>query len=267
MNDNTHKPETPSFKKEMVRRFNPLTSRKKTITALSLGVIYLLHGFVFGSWHPFWVIFLILPILVLFRYDRIRVMMRATLIALMLNIALYMGIGYFTEVYHPTWIILLTPIFIALLMEKHPLHKWMLEGFLLLALASYLLIGLLSGEYELAFFSFLLFIIPAIFTGHIYIHLHAIDTLIVRIGLILSFIVFFTWGYFFDAYGIAWIALLTVPSLSVAFHAKGRDTLVPFSIFVSLLLFYALGYYTGAWHIVWLIFFMGPAVSIAQKIW
>lgn len=257
----------PSFKKETVRRFNPLTSRKKLLTASSLGAIYLLHGLIFNSWHPFWVIFLLLPILVLFRYKRMRKLARLALIGFMVTFALYIVLGHFTGLYHPTWLVMTLPLFIGLYMEKHPLHRWVLEGVLLLSIVAYLLVGYWSGDYELALFSFLIFIIPAIFTGHIYIHLHAMHSMIGRIGLIVSFIVFFLWGYMFDAYGIAWIALLAVPTLSVIVHAKGRDTLVPFSVFMSLLIFYILGYYTGAWHIVWTVFLLGPIVSIMQKIW
>lgn len=263
---NTHT-QKPSFKNETVRRFNPLTSRKKLLTALTLGVIYLIHGLIFKSWHPFWVVFLLLPGLVFFRYQRVRPLVRLALISLLATFALYIVIGHFTQVYHPTWIIMSTPLFIGLYMEKHPLHRWLLEGVLLLSLATYLLVGHYSGDYELALFSFLIFIIPAIFTGHIYIHLHAMHSMIGRIGLILSFIVFFLWGYMFDAYAIAWMALLAVPTFSVVVHAKGRDTLTPFSVVMSVLLFYILGYYTGAWHIVWTAFFLGPIVSVTQKIW
>lgn len=266
MKDNRKHHKETSFKNETVRRFNPTTSRKKQLSALVVALVYLLHGFIFDSWHPFWVIFLILPALALFRYERIRPLMRASLIAFLVSIALYFTIAHYTGLYHPTWLIMLTPLFIGLQMEKHLVHRWMLEGALLLSILTYLAVGMWTGDYALALFAFLLFIIPAIITGHIYIHLHAIDSLVARIGLIISFIVFFLWGYLFDQYAIAWVALLFVPTMSVAFHAKGRDTLVPFSVYVSLLLFYILGYYTGAWHIVWTVFLLGPAVSLMQKL-
>lgn len=255
-----------TFRNETVRRFNPATSRKKQLSALAVALLYVLHGVLFDSWHPFWVIFLILPILALFRYTRIRPLMRATLISLFTSIALYFILAHYTGLYHPTWLVMSLPLFVGLQMEKHLIHRWMLEGFLLLSILGYLAIGMWTGDYALALFSFLLFIIPAIITGHIYIHLHAIDSLVARIGLIMSFIVFFLWGYFFKQYGIAWVALLFVPTMSIAFHAKGRDTLVPFSVYISILLFYILGYYTGAWHIVWTAFLLGPAVSLMQKL-
>ena len=255
-----------SFKNETVRRFNPTTSRKKQLSFLAVSFIYVLHGLIFRQWHPFWVIFLTLPILALIRYDRIRPLMRATLIAFLSSIALYFALAHFTGLYHPTWLIMLSPLFIGLLLEKHRAHRWMLEAFLLASIASYLALGMSTGDYTLALFSFLLFIIPAIITGHIYIHLHAIDSLVARIGLIVSFIVFFLWGYFLEQFAVAWVALLFVPTMSIAFHAKGRDTLVPFSIYVSILLFYILGYYTGAWHIVWTAFLLAPIVSLLQKL-
>lgn len=255
-----------SFKNETVRRLNPTTSRKKRLSVFGVVAVYLLHGLIFKSWHPFWVVFLVLPVLAIFRYQRIRPLMRATLITFFVSIAVYFALAHYTGRYHPTWLVMLSTLFVGLQLEKHTLHRWMLEGFLTVSVLLYLIIGISTGDYRLALFSFLIFIIPAIITGHIYVHLHAIDSLVARVGLIASFILFFLWGYFFEQYAIAWVALLFVPTMSVAFHAKGRDTLVPFTVYVSLLLFYILGYYTGAWHIVWTVFLLGPAVSLLQKL-
>ncbi|MFW6298512.1 MAG: hypothetical protein ACOC14_02415 [Bacillota bacterium] len=244
---------------ETIRTLNALLP----VTSL---VLFLTLGFFYDLWHPGWVVLTLGIMGILLMNRGMTLLQKMIAIAPFVALDLFVLIGYFTGVYVPTWTVFLLVIAVGILNVKAIHHKWLLEGLLVLSLGVYLLIGYGLQEWTLALFSFLIFIVPAIFTGHIHVHIHGFATWVEKTTLLLSIIVFFLWGYFFDAWAVAWVVFFTVPSMSVILHAKGRDSLVPMTVFLSILGFYLIGYYTGQWNLAWLIFLVIPVVAIGQKL-
>lgn len=235
------------------------------LPVLSL-ILYLILGLFYSLWHPGWLVLTLGVIGIILVNRLLTPLQKMIAVAPFVSLDLFILIGYFTGVYVPTWTVFLLIVATGILNVKAIHHKWLLEGFLLLSLAVYLLLGYWLQEWTLALFSFLLFIIPAIFTGHIHVKIHGFATWVERLTMLLSIIVFFLWGYFFDAWAVAWVVFLTVPSMSVILHAKGRDSLVPITLFLAILGFYLIGYYTGQWQLAWLVFLSIPFVAIVQEI-
>ncbi|MFW5913557.1 MAG: hypothetical protein ACOCSM_00705 [Bacillota bacterium] len=243
-------------------------SIKKTyslIPVLTL-MLYLVLGFFYSLWHPGWLV-LTLGIMAIILYSpSLPLLPKLTAVSPFLALNVFILVGHFTGAYSPTWTVFFLVIFIGILNENRIHHKWMLEGFLVLSILVYLILGFYLEDWTLALFSFLIFIIPAIFTGHIHVKIHGFSTWVEKTTLLLSIIVFFLWGYFLDAWAVAWVVFLTVPSMSVILHAKGRDSLVPITVFLSILAFYLIGYYTGYWNLAWLVFLSIPVVAIVQEV-
>ncbi|MFW6298109.1 MAG: hypothetical protein ACOC14_00385 [Bacillota bacterium] len=227
-------------------------------------ILFFILGLFYSLWHPGWLSLTLGFMGVILISRSLTPLQKMIALSPFVALNFFVLIGYFTGVYVPTWTVFLLVVATGILNVKTFHHKWLLEGLLLLSLALYLLIGYWLQAWTLALFSFLLFIIPAIFTGHIHVKIHGFATWVEKVTLLFSIVVFFLWGYFFDAWGVAWVVFMTVPSMSVILHAKGRDSLVPISVFVAFLGFYLIGYYSGQWHLAWLVFLIIPVVAIAE---
>ncbi|MFW6285472.1 MAG: hypothetical protein ACOC2X_03715, partial [Bacillota bacterium] len=186
-------------------------------------ILYLVLGFFYALWHPGWLVLTLGIMVPILSSPALRPLHKLTAVSPFIALNVFILVGHFTGVYSPTWTVFLMVIFIGILNENRIHHKWMLEGFLVLSLLLYLVLGYVLEDWTLALFSFLIFIIPAIFTGHIHVKIHGFSTWVEKTTLLLSIIVFFLWGYFFEAWAVAWVIFLTVPSMSVILHAKGRD--------------------------------------------
>ena len=83
--------------------------RKRIIAATPILclIIFLLLGFVWGFWHPGWLVFLLIPIMpFLVGYKKIKI----TYPLICIVLYLILGIGF--DLWHPSWIIFLTiPVF------------------------------------------------------------------------------------------------------------------------------------------------------------
>lgn len=237
-----------------------------SLIPVSTLVLYLVLGLFYSLWHPGWLVLTIGFMAVILFTPSLRMLHRLTAISPFIALNIYILTGHFTGVYSPTWTVFLLTVFLGILNEERIHHKWLLEGLLALSLGVYLLLGYFLEDWTLALFSFLIFIIPAIFTGHIHVKIHGFSTWVEKTTLILSIVVFFLWGYFLDAWAVAWVVFLTVPSMSVILHAKGRDSLVPITVFLSIVAFYLIGYYTGYWNLAWLVFLSIPVVAIVQEV-
>lgn len=83
--------------------------KKKILAATPLlcVFVFLLLGFVFGKWHPGWLVFLMIPIMpILLGVKKIRLS-----IPLMITI-IYIILGLGFGLWHPWWIIfILVPVF------------------------------------------------------------------------------------------------------------------------------------------------------------
>lgn len=234
------------------------------IPAMSL-FAYLILGLFYSLWHPGWLILTLGVMVPILMTKELTLLQKLTAISPFIALNAFILIGYFTGTYSPTWTVFLLVVAIGLLNEKRVSHRFLLEGLLLISIALYFVAGILLENWALALFSFLVFIIPAIFTGHIHIKIHGFSTWIEKTTLIVSTILFFLWGYLFDAWAVSWVVFLAVPSMSVILHAKGRDSLVPITVFLSVVVFYLIGHYTGQWNLAWLAFLSIPVVAIAQE--
>lgn len=228
-------------------------------------IVYLVLGLFYDLWHPGWLVLTLGIMGVILLNRALTPLQKLTACAPFVALVVFIMIGFLTGVYVPTWTVFLLILFTGILNEGRTPHKWLLEGLLLVSLALYLFVGVWFQAWTLALFSFLVFIIPAIFTGHIHVKIHGFSTRVEKATLLLSIVVFFLWGVFFDAWAVAWVVFFAVPSMSVILHAKGRDSLVPITVFISILIFYLIGYYTQQWHVAWLVFLGIPIVAIVQE--
>ena len=93
---------------------------------LLLAVIYVFIGVLTGTWHPTWMIFLLIPAyycLVAFLSHKSSGSVKETLRWFpfpSIVILLYLGMGFFLHLWHPGWLIfLLIPLYYAMI----PLFK------------------------------------------------------------------------------------------------------------------------------------------------
>ena len=234
------------------------------IFALTL-LAYLFLGLFYDLWHPGWLILTPAVMVGIVLLPELNPIQKLTALSPFISLNAFILIGYFTGVYSPTWTVFILMVAVGLLNEKRHAHRWILESLLLVSIGSYFLIGLWLHNWALALFAFLIFIIPAIFTGHIHVKIQGFTTRMERLAVLMSIIVFFLWGYFFEAWAVSWVVFLAVPLFAVILHAKGRDTLVPITVLLSILIFYLTGYYSGQWNLAWLVFLAIPLVAIIQK--
>lgn len=86
-----------------------MTFKRKimAITPLCCLIIFLLLGFVWGYWHPGWIIFFMIPVMpFLLGLKKIRLSIPLVIVIL------YLILGFAWGLWHPGWIILLfIPVF------------------------------------------------------------------------------------------------------------------------------------------------------------
>lgn len=77
-------------------------------------LLYLCLGFIWNLWHPGWIIFLLVPMVVSILEDGIKSFPYPILVA-----AIYLCLGFIWNLWHPGWLIFLTiPIYYAILSGK-----------------------------------------------------------------------------------------------------------------------------------------------------
>ncbi len=95
--------------------------RNKIIAATPLicVIVYLCCGFIWGNWHPSWVVFFLIPIM-----DFLLGTKGLKSIYPILCLGVYLFLGFMYHWWHPAWIIFLTiPVFYILFPDKKHIKR------------------------------------------------------------------------------------------------------------------------------------------------
>jgi len=229
-------------------------------------ILFFTLGMGFGLWHPGWLVFLLIPVVAIILEARTSFLSTLTALSPFIATTIYFLIGVLYHVYHPTWVIfLIIPMIGALNSQK----KGLAYGFILTMLVSiglYLYLGYVYGEWNYSGFVFLLPIAYGLITGQITIGItHNRMGKQMALTVIAAIVIFFTVGYFFNAWAWIWMIYLGIPVMAILLNVKNKNRIVALMPFISVILFYSLGYFFSLWAFSWIAFFLIPVVAIIKN--
>jgi hypothetical protein len=231
--------------------------------------VYLILGFVFDFWHPGWLVFFLIPIIMLV-FSVFHDDISAAILALIpfFIVLSYFLIGFYIHLWHPTWLIfLLIPIIGIFTTSRRRNIKYILFTLSpLISISLYLVFGFYLSWWNQAWVVFLLVPMLACLQES-----NLKRRIIYELSLLLAFIIGFILPYFTSSWGFSFFGLI-IPSL--AFVSTGEDSLIKFTkdttidwiIFVSLAFIYlAFGLFMNGWAYGWMILLLMPIYEIAKQ--
>lgn len=126
-----------------------------SITPLLAVIIYMILGFLFGLWHPGWLVFLLVPVVsTVVENDENKL----TPISLFLAVIIYMVLGFLFGFWHPGWLVFsLVPV-VSIVVEND--GNKLAPVSLFLAIISFILIGYINSDFYT--YGAVIFVIPFI---------------------------------------------------------------------------------------------------------
>ncbi len=246
-----------------------------TLTALSpfiAVVFYLFMGFAFNIWHPTWLVFLIIPVIAIlnsFRaYDGIG-RPRKTLDGLIalspfIAVSTFLLVGFYANVWNPTWLIFLLTPMLALLYVKPRWKLVLMEGSFLLAIGIYLYVGYTMNDWWLGALGFLIPLIVGVLTHEVSFSFGG-GSMLDKLTFLGCIIIYALGGVFFDAWGYLWMIFLLIPVIAILSHGPKKHRFVAITPFIAVVTFFSLGYIWGLWEVSWLAFLLIPIAGILDK--
>lgn len=250
------------------------TSRHEMATTIALYpfisiISYLILGFVFDFWHPGWMIFIfILIIMLVFSVFHDDLMSGLLALIPFVIIISYFLIGFYVHIWHPTWLVfLLVPVLGVFTTNRRKNIKYFLFALSpLIAISLYLIFGFYFSWWNKAWVVFLFVPMLACLQEN-----NKKRLIICEVTLFIAMVIGFVLPYFTSSWGFSFFGLL-VPS--VAFISMGEDALIKFTkdttidwtIFVSLVFVYlALGLFYEGWGYGWMIFLIIPIYEVSKQ--
>jgi hypothetical protein len=230
---------------------------------------YLFLGFVFDLWHPGWLVFIGLPLIVLvFSVFHDDILMGFLSLIPFLIILIYFFVGFYFSVWHPTWLVfILLPVIGVFSRYRKRNIK-----FILFALSPFLSIGIyvwIGSVYHLWNYGWVVFLsVPMIAC------IQESDKkrmIICEITLFIAFLVGIITPMITDYWGLSFLGLI-IPLL--AFVSMGeaslikftRDSAIDFIFFIALSVIYILlGIFFNAWAYAWMLLMVFPAYEIITQ--
>lgn len=246
------------------RRGFPLTAASPFL-AVS---VFMIVGFTLDAWHPGWLVFLAIPMAGIIEGHRHGGVTFGVLagLSLFVGVVAFFLIGYTTNTYVPTWLVLLLPIPFGILEKQGDKHKAIVLLSFFVSAGLYLVLGYVVTSWLIALVAFAPFLLVGLMTGHvtILIDFDGRHATWLKGVFVLSVVLFILVGALFSAFVVAWLFLLTAPMLSILIQ-PGRRTLTELSPFLALLIFFLCGYFLDAWAIAWLAFLLIPVIAILEE--
>ncbi|QWB96399.1 DUF1700 domain-containing protein [Mycoplasmatota bacterium] len=229
------------------------------LTPFLATIIFMVIGFTTQTWHPTWLIFLLIPISgVLSRKNK-----KKMLVSLSPFIALiaFILLSYFTEEWPYTWLIfLLIPI--SGLLYKRTFKSLMRALSFFAAIAFYLYMAVVHDQALIGLLGFLLPIVVNINIVNFSIDKHYTKQGITILFFVLLYITAFLLVGFYapNAWVYAWQILLLIPVTAIILSGQFRWVAV--MPFIATIIFFSTGYFFQMFHISWLAFLLIPMVGI-----
>jgi hypothetical protein len=89
--------------------------------------------------------------------------------------------------------------------------------------------------------------------------------MLVRLTVVLSIVIYFVFGYFFNTWAYLWLIFLAIPMVSIIKYSGRKNRLVALMPFIATIIFFCLGYFFNLWAISWIAFLLIPVVAIVKN--
>ncbi|MFO7968634.1 MAG: hypothetical protein R6U15_00795 [Candidatus Izemoplasmatales bacterium] len=247
---------------------------KETKTIISIVpfisfVSFLILGFGFDFWHPGWLVFIIVPIIVLVFtvFDDNIISGLFALIPFIIIIS-YFFVGFYLGIWHPTWLIF---ILLPLIGVFSNYKSMSIKSFLFvispfIALIIYIILGSVFHLWSKLWVVFLLVPMIGVLQEH-----RVKRIIIYEISLFLALIIGIVTPYITSSWGYSFLGLL-IPAL--VFISYGEDSIIKFTketiidwlVFLFLaIIFLVFGIVFNAWGYIWMILLIFPAYEILKQ--
>ena len=201
------------------------TQKQEKVVALSpfVAVItFILVGTYTNYWNPAWLIFLIIPITALF-YEKDTIKKTLMISSILIAVAFYLYMGYAQDDFMTGAFGFILPLVVILyyaelqfeIVVKNPLKRknaLIFTTVILVALATFFLLGYLANGWVYAWMIFLFIPMTAIF-------LFDKPRKMTPFMPFIAVIIFYSLGYFFGLFEISWIAFLLIPVVAIIENA------------------------------------------------
>ncbi|MGD9909718.1 MAG: DUF1700 domain-containing protein [Candidatus Izemoplasmatales bacterium] len=229
-------------------------------------ILFFILGMGFNLWHPGWLVFLLIPMVAILLESKTSLVSMLTALSPFIATITFFIIGYIWGIYHPSWLIFLIVPMIGALGGKNKLQAYGFIGVMLVSIALYLFLGYTYNEWNYSGFVFLLPIAYGVMTGEIRISFaHSKMGKKMALTVIAALVIFFTVGYFFNAWAWIWMIYLGIPVMAILLNVKDRNKIVALMPFISVIIFYSLGYFLSWWAFSWIAFLLIPVVAIIKN--
>ena len=231
-------------------------------------IIFMLIGFTTESWHPGWLVFLLIPVtaIILNTNKKEKIVSLSPFVALVI----FITVGTYFKVWNPTWLIFMIIPLASMIYEKNNYKRFFFVGSLLIAIAFYLVMGYVYDSFFLGLFGFTLPIIVSLYFEFIKIEVLIKNPLKRKKGIIflsviiIALMIFITLGILLGGWGYSWMFLLSIPVASIYLFEKSKKW-TPYMPFIAIVIFYTLGYFFGLFQLSWMAFLLIPIVAVIEN--
>lgn len=232
-------------------------------------VLYLSLGFLFDLWHPGWLVFIAVPIILLiFSVFHDDISLGFLALIPFIIITSYFFVGFYFGLWHPTWLIfMLLPVIGVFSRYKKRSLK-----FLLYTLSPFLTISIyiiLGSQFHLWSRLWVIFLIVPMLAcleeenrKRLFICEGSLSVALI-VGIVTPF---FTplWSLSFIGLAVPLIAMVAMGEDSIIKFKK--DNIIDLALFIALSVIYVvLGIVFNAWAYAWMIFLIFPAYEILDQ--
>jgi len=232
-------------------------------------VSYLVLGFGFDFWHPGWLVFILIPILVmLFSVFHDDIISGILALIPFFIIFTYFFIGFYFHIWHPTWLVfILLPVIGIFSHHRRKNIKFLLFSLSpFITITLYIILGIYGHMWNRAWVLFLL--VPMLACLE---ETNKKRLLICVLSLFLAMVLGFIIPYITDDWGLSFLVLL-IPSF--VFLSLGENSVIRFSkdttmdwlLFLFLATSYLLlGIFMDGWAYGWMLIMILPIYEIVKQ--
>lgn len=221
-------------------------------------ITYLIVGFIFDTWHPTWLVFMLIPISgVLFTTDT-NINEKIPGLTVFMCVITYVLLGYFFNLWHPAWLIFFLIPLTGLMLDINSKNITSIV-LMILGVTSYIFLYFINDS----LFNLLVFVPFKLNQISIYDIKNFFRVFpLIKIVAIISVSLFLIIGYLTNIWHPTWIVLLSIPLVSTWIFAEGTSKYIAISPFISVILYIIIGELSNAWAISSLVFFLIPISGV-----
>lgn len=221
---------------------------------------FMLIGLTTQTWHPTWLIFLLIPMSgVISGRTRHVIVGLSPFLAL---IAFFVLLEFDIERQFAWLVFLFVPLSGSL--TKRSAKSYLIGLSIIAAIVAYLYLQIYTEFGQLSYLVFLLPIVVSISSGNISISTNLGDKPFSMGFFTLLYVIAFLFiGFYFEGWAYGWQVLLLIPVTAIIISGKFRWVAV--MPFIATIIFFSLGHFFGLFYISWLAFLLIPVSGILSK--